>query len=198
MLRVNLVSEPPCFDERVRQRGIRWLERHNIPLSSPCPEGIALAPYWREVLDDLYYLYGGYCSYSSVRFELAPGGMSVDHFVAKSKLAGRAYEWDNYRLACVRLNSKKGVISDVLDPFEVEDGWFQLDLFTGKIHANDNLDSGYIISINNTIDKLYLNSPIFCSLRRRIIIEYILHGERELLRHQSLFIYFEMERQGYL
>ena len=38
------------------------------------------------------------------------------------------YEWLNYRLACSRMNSRKGVMPNILDPFEVENEWFVLEL----------------------------------------------------------------------
>ena len=39
------------------------------------------------------------------------------------------YEWSNYRFASAWLNStKQNADAEVLDPFEVEDGWFELHL----------------------------------------------------------------------
>lgn len=196
MLRINLAPEPAHFDERVRQKGLRWLKDKGISLNSPCPKGTKLPDYWRGSLRDLYDAYEGHCSYSGLRFELAPGGITVDHYVPKSKLVGRAYDWDNYRLACSRLNAKKGVHADVLDPFEIENGWFQLNLFSGRISANRDLDSESFSNVEHTIDRLDLNMPYFCELRKDIIAEYGVYKVRNILRRRSLYIDYEMERQG--
>jgi hypothetical protein len=40
-----------------------------------------------------------------------------------------AYEWSNYRHAIGRVNGCKGNLDDlVLDPFEVEDDWFAIQI----------------------------------------------------------------------
>ena len=48
--------------------------------------------------------------------------------VAKSMRWDQVYEWANYRLACSLMNARKDAIASVLDPFEIEDGWFALEL----------------------------------------------------------------------
>jgi len=52
----------------------------------------------------------------------------VDHFVSWREDPSRAYDWSNYRFASARINSSKGNVpsSAILDPFEVEDGWFEI------------------------------------------------------------------------
>ena len=78
--------------------------------------------------------------------------------VAKSKAWDRVYEWDNYRLACSRLNSRKNDFSDVLDPFDVQDDWFHLELVGFQVLPNDNIEDQTIRQrIQNTIDRLGLN-----------------------------------------
>jgi len=68
------------------------------------------------------------------------GGGSVDHFIAKSAHAGLAYEWNNYRLVCSTTNSRKRDYADVLDPFFLAPELFRLQLSTGHIYPNPNLD----------------------------------------------------------
>ena len=44
------------------------------------------------------------------------GGRSVEHFAPKKKHRDFAYEWDNHRLVCSVMNSRKRDFEDVLDP----------------------------------------------------------------------------------
>jgi hypothetical protein len=55
---------------------------------------------------------------------------TVDHFVSCSEDRSRAYEWSNYRYVEGWLNSSKNKhpSASLLDPFEVENGWFEVDL----------------------------------------------------------------------
>ncbi|HEX4416808.1 MAG TPA: hypothetical protein VH165_02865 [Kofleriaceae bacterium] len=53
---------------------------------------------------------------------------TVDHFVSCDEARHRTYDWDNYRFASAWLNSSKQTLrsTDVLDPFEVDDAWFEI------------------------------------------------------------------------
>ncbi len=133
MIHVDAKPEPIGFDADVRQKGIAYLRRKSIALDRPVPEKTKINPYWRAYLDDLYSQYQGYCAYLAVFFERVTGGGSVDHFIAKSQRADLAYEWSNYRLACSRMNSRKREYEDVLDPFEVDTGWFHLEVVSGRL-----------------------------------------------------------------
>jgi len=56
---------------------------------------------------------------------------TVDHFLSTSAPASRhlAYEWSNYRYATGWLNSSKQALDmECLDPFEVREEWFEVDL----------------------------------------------------------------------
>jgi hypothetical protein len=56
----------------------------------------------------------------------------VDHFVSWNECRHErpqlAYEWTNYRYASPRLNSRKRHARALLDPFEVQLGWFRVEL----------------------------------------------------------------------
>lgn len=113
---VRPADAPPDFDARVRQPGLRWLEAHGISLDTRLEPGTKIHPYWRECLDDLHTSYDGICAYLCVFVERCTGGASTDHFVAKSTMAGLAYEWSNYRLACATMNARKRDFEGMLDP----------------------------------------------------------------------------------
>ena len=54
--------------------------------------------------------------------------------VARSMRWDQVYEWRNYRLACSLMNARKGAVASVLDPFEIEDGWFAIEFVVTR-HA---------------------------------------------------------------
>jgi hypothetical protein len=85
------------------------------------------------------------------------GSGTADHYVPKSLDVSRAYDWHNYRFACSRMNARKGVAAAVLDPLEVQDGWFQLELVRFQLHAAPGLPVAVVASIDRTIDLLRLN-----------------------------------------
>ena len=89
-------------------------------------------PYWRRALNDLLTSYNRTCAYLSLHIPRAVGTPSSDHMVAKSTAWDQVYEWSNYRLACLLMNARKG-IADVLDPFEIDDGWFALELVAFQV-----------------------------------------------------------------
>jgi hypothetical protein len=63
---------------------------------------------------------------------------TVDHYLSKSTRTGRplTYEWSNYRLADIEVNRAKGTWdSRILDPFEVQDDWFEILLPTLELVA---------------------------------------------------------------
>lgn len=211
MIRVIPAPEPAAFDETVRKRGLRAIaemvgekppraagrrftkladERGLIPPNS-------FPPFWTEALDDLKTAYSFICAYSCFRIHEVTGAASVDHMVAKSKAWDRVYEWDNYRLACSRLNSRKNDFFDVLDPFDVQDDWFHLELVGFQVQPNSDIaDSAIRTKIQNTIDRLRLNDSIL--LNRRISdAELYWSGDISLkhLERESPFVARELRRQ---
>lgn len=154
MIPVALADEKtfsPSFDAHVRKRGAVAIQRLlgksvKAPGRRPKktyarPEDIPPAAFptlWtevredgdgRSVLDDLMDAYGQVCAYLGMRLERATGSPTVDHFVPKEHDWRLVYEWSNYRLAASCVNGAKGT-NEVIDPFEVKPGWFELDLDT--------------------------------------------------------------------
>jgi len=172
MIRIIPAPEPDSFDVTVRKRGLRAIaemvgeqpprtagrrhnkvadERHLIPPDS-------FPTYWTEALHDLKTAYKYICAYSCFRIHEITGAASVDHMIPKSKSWQLVYEWNNYRLACSRLNSRKADFPDVLDPFEVQDDWFHLELVGFQVLPNRELEDEMIHqNVQNTIDRLGLN-----------------------------------------
>lgn len=199
MIHVDAMPEPATFDAEVRQKGLALLYKEGIDPSLPLPPNTQLNPFWRACLDDLYKSYQGTCAYLSVFFERASGGGSVDHFIAKSKRADLAYEWNNYRLACANMNSRKRDYGDVLDPFHVHDGWFRLELVSGRIYSNPELSEQLRQDVAATIQRLGLDDFKNREMRARHYQDYRdnLYGEK-FLKNRSPFVWYEAKRQGLL
>ena len=143
MIPIEPAPEPPEFDCTVRLPGSRAIAElvgeatqrragrpfHQVADSRDTIPATSFPPYWREALDDLQAAYGRVCAYLCVRISTDP---TVDHYVAKSRRWDLVYEWSNYRLACAAMNSYKGEHGDVLDPFELQHGWFALELWSSR------------------------------------------------------------------
>lgn len=114
MMRFTPVPEPPVFDREVRQPGKAGLAEN--PGKRPSPRWLA----FKSQLADGFHNLCGY----SVMYE--PVG-TVDHYLSVLSHPELAYEWSNYRYASAWSNSSKGTLDErVLDPFGVEDDWFEI------------------------------------------------------------------------
>lgn len=199
MIPVTAQPEPADFDVKVRKKGLAYLARKGFSLNQPFPPKTEIKPYWRDCLSDLHRSYGGVCAYLCVFFERVTGSGSVDHFIAKSANAGLAYEWSNYRLACSTMNSRKREYADVLDPFELTERMFRLDLVTGHIYPNPNLDQTTRDAVKETIQRLGLDDAL-CRELRTDWYQYHLRGDisSTYLEQKSPFVWYEAKLQGLL
>jgi hypothetical protein len=214
MIHVDLAPEPADFDEKVRQPGLRAIaelvgeepstkrpgprrppiatRREDIPSS-------AFPDFWRHALNDLLRAYHRICAYASVYIEPVTGAASVDHMLAKSQKWEQTYEWTNYRLACSLMNSRKGVVADVLDPFTIEDGWFVLELIGFQVEPVAGLDAAIHARVTATIEKLRLNDHECRTLREEYARNYWEHHVSfDYLRRRAPFVARELQRQGRL
>jgi uncharacterized protein (TIGR02646 family) len=199
MIPVASQPEPASFDPQVRQPGLAWLHEHGIALDHPLPANTTLAPYWRECLGDLHQAYDGICAYLCAFVPRVTGGLGVDHFVAKSRSAGLAYEWSNYRLTCSTMNSRKRDFSDVLDPFFLTQNLFRLQLSLGHIYPNPELPPQARVIVEQTIERLALDDTPCRNLRANWFDEYVgKHISSDYLRRKSPFVWQEAQRQGML
>lgn len=116
MIRVPPRPPPEDFDARVRQPGLKWLASH--PTGTP-------KNYWLRCKAALSEAFDHRCAYLAIRVHDG----EVDHFISCKEDRSRAYDWANYRYCEPRINKRKGGLpaATLLDPFEVEDGWFELD-----------------------------------------------------------------------
>jgi uncharacterized protein (TIGR02646 family) len=157
MIRVAPKPEASDFDSRVRQPGLTFLDEKGIMEGMEAPENFDWKNLWSHALEDLFDDYQEICAYTCFRMEYSLGGVTVDHFLPKKLYPRKAYDWDNYRLAAHRINSRKGNHEDVIDPFRVQNGWFQINFATGKIYPDAGLPEATQLNVHNTIDRLKLN-----------------------------------------
>ena len=115
MIRFEKSPEPQGFDEKVRQKGRAWLE------SNPAPK--RPKPFWTEVAAELRAAFRNLCAYSAI--ETFNG--VVDHYRSCKNARLQAYEWSNYRYCLDQINKYKSTHDErILDPFEVQDEWFEV------------------------------------------------------------------------
>ncbi|CAM5784599.1 hypothetical protein [Castellaniella caeni] len=214
MLPVLLAPEPKTFDQKVRQPGLRAIaEMVGKPPPYPrmsgkpyqqiaCTEADippeSLPSYWTEALDDLMSAYHEVCAYSCFRIHPVTGARSADHFAPKSRNWRAAYEWSNYRLCCSRLNARKNNLSTVLDPFEIGNEYFALELVGFQVipgRAVVNTDAE--LRVRGTIARLGLND-----FRHQRAQDAECYWDRDYslkaLKRESPFVAYELHRQGRL
>ncbi|MBI4323878.1 MAG: hypothetical protein HY674_01300 [Chloroflexi bacterium] len=199
MIPVKPQPEPVEFEQAVRRPGLAWLRKHKINLRQPPPDASMLPPHWRKIQKPLWDAYGGICSYLCLYFEWPLGASSVDHFVAKSRDAGAAYEWLNYRLSCLGMNRNKNRFDNILDPFEIQSDTFLLNLASGEIRPNPNLPPGVAAKAEDTITRLGLNDPECMKMRTDQYTDLLRQDvSPSWLERKSPFVSYEAKRQGLL
>ena len=82
---------------------------------------------------------------------------TVDHYRSCDADRKQAYEWANYRFASAWINSSKRTADDaVLDPFQVEDGWFEILLPSLQLVLTDAVPQGIKKIAEHTLTRLHL------------------------------------------
>ncbi len=167
-------------------------------MNAPPPKASDLPNYWTHSNKQLWEAYSGVCAYLAIYFEWVSGAASTDHFVAKSRHAGDAYEWDNYRLSCLGPNRNKGKFDDVLDPIGLQADTFVLNLVNGEIRPNPTLNAAQKKMAERTILRLKLDSPDHNAMRAKHFSRYISGKDQQALKELSPFVWYEAHRQGLL
>ncbi len=198
MIRVICQPEPSNFESTVRRPGIQFLKACNLALGQSTPSKFEWRPLWRLALEDLYDSYDGICAYLGIKMEFSQGGVSVDHFEPKHTNPFRAFDWDNFRLTSSRMNSRKGRSQDVLDPFQIQNGWFEIDFTTGRVKANQDIDLQIQNQVKQTIKRLRLNDMRSKKQRIQFLDRWLAKKiNLEVVKEDAPFIYMEILRQGF-
>lgn len=188
---ITLKPEPPNFYEKIQKKGDEFLKEH------PGAKGTKLKPLWREIIPELHEAYSGICAYTCHWIPLDTGFSTVDHYKSKDDYPQFAYTWDNYRLACGTINGRKGKSKDILDPFTLPKGWFELHFPSLQLRPNKDLNDTNIKSICTTIESLKLNGDTCVNSRRNWLVPY-LQGRYGIdhLEEKAPFLASELKRQG--
>ncbi len=217
MIPVALANEPASFDVHVRKRGAVAIQRllgkgvkapgRKPSLTYARAEDIPSSKfptYWTEVrerdgtstLDEMMDAYSQFCAYLAMRIERATGSPTVDHFVPKERDWKLVYEWSNYRLSAACVNGAKGT-SDVIDPFTVQPGWFELDLGTFLVCRGQGAPANEHTRIEQTLRILNLRQ---CVRQRGDFITSYRTGLIDLRNVETYapFIASELRRQNLL
>jgi hypothetical protein len=215
LIHVTPAPEPRCFEDKVRTPGkLAIAELTGQKPNPPRQGGRAFKPvaskpeeipwknfptYWTNVLPELMESYARVCAYACLRINPITGAASVDHMAPKSRHWAQVYEWDNYRLACSRMNSRKGSFEDVLDPFDAIHDWFQLELVGFQVVPNPTLNTATTHLVEETIVRLGLREQDLCDIREEQA-NYFWDGEVSMafLRRESPFLARELVRQNKL
>jgi hypothetical protein len=148
MIPFRLADEPPAFDEKCRQPGMKWLAE-NPGYDRP-------KDYWSPFERDLYRAFNSMCGWTAMTIMRG----QVDHFipVATLKQAGLdklAYEWSNFRYIDGWINQKKWT-ARVLDPFDVQVGWFRILLPSMQLVATESIPAHFKDLAEFTLERLGL------------------------------------------
>lgn len=169
MIRVRPRPPPADFDARVRQPGLHWLRSH--PIGSP-------ENYWLRCKTALAEAFEHRCAYLALRTRAG----EVDHFISCSEDRSLAYEWSNYRYCESAINKRKSRLPAAkwLDPFEVEDGWFELDDPDLILRVTDRCPPEVRQRAQNTLRRLRLDDDDVIVSNRRYLVQAFEAGDIKL------------------
>lgn len=139
------VPEPPDFDEKARQPGNEWLASH--------PDSSRPRDFWSPFRNKLAEGFNFRCGYSAMCDFVG----TVDHFLSWQNYKHLAYEWGNYRYISSWINSSKGNLDNqVLDPYEVQEGWFEILLPSLQLVLTDAVPPNLREKAEFTLQRLHL------------------------------------------
>jgi hypothetical protein len=165
VVRCTPAAEPADFDKQVRKPGRAWLREHRGSTRRP-------PAYWRRCHAQLAAAFEERCAYTAM-FLGAPG--TADHFVSIEENRNLAYEWSNYRYAAGWINSRKQSLrsEDLLDPFHVGNGWFELLLPSLQLQVSARCPTQRRTLAENTLKALGLrDDERVLRYRRQWLAEY--------------------------
>ncbi len=199
MIKVALAPPPPNYEVDVKLPGLAFLKITPRPSKKDWDQH----NYWSKIHDYLYNQHSGICAYCALwspRRPYAQKSSSVDHFKPKKHYPKLAYDWTNYRLSRVRLNTRKLDFQDIIDPCIIDSDWFHLDFATFLIRPSPRVTDVTIRTrIDSTIARLQLNlDNDYVTERISIIAQYCLDKlSFNILSSKYPFIAFQMSIQNF-
>lgn len=158
------IRKPRNFTRDCETPGNAWVQAN--PGSDKFPS------LWRKFQPQLATGFHDRCGWWAMR--IADG--AVDHFLSKRVHRHLAYDWSNYRYISPTVNSSKRNLDDkVLDPFEIQPGWFEVQLPSMLLRRTAAVPAALHAKADFTIKKL-LNSRKARRNRRRWYEDHKLRG----------------------
>jgi len=186
MIRVKRVPEPNDFEQQVRKNGNDWIRKN--------PDNTNYPSYWSDFRPALAEGFENLCGYAAMW--LPPYQGHVDHFIAQKEASELVYEWNNYRYISPTLNSAKKPGGKWLDPYEVQDNWFELDLITLELRLTDNIPDDILPIVEVTLERLKLRDGTAIIRQREAWYQMYQEGlPIETLRKKAPLIAQAIERQ---
>jgi hypothetical protein len=147
----NPIPEPKDFDADCRRKGTAWFVAER--LAGRSPKTPQYPNYWAKYESDLALAFNERCGWWAMW--IAEG--EVEHFLSKKYHPDKTYEWSNYRYVAGSVNGSKGNHDDkVLDPFEIQDGWFEVILPSMQLIVTDQLPTALAGKAQFTLKQLHL------------------------------------------
>ena len=145
MIHFDTVPKPQDFEKLVEQPGAKWLEENRAGR----PKEL-----WSAFKPELADGFNNLCAYTAM---YEPVG-TVDHFVSCNEDRNRAYDWSNYRYSAAWVNSSKSNLNSgqILDPFRVENGWFEVLLPSLQLVVCDDIPPEYWDRAEFILTRLHL------------------------------------------
>lgn len=188
MIPTPRVPEPEDFNQRARQPGLAWLRDH--------PQANRPRDYWSPYRRDLQEGQADLCAYAAM--PAIPDGQ-IDHFLSFRNHPHLAYEWSNYRFASALMNNRKRNHDDaILDPWLVEDGWFEILLPSLQLVGTEQIPAQLREKAQFTLIQLGLRDDERIIRWRQAFYEQYLNGALSLqgLRRWAPLLARAIERQS--
>lgn len=156
----NPIPEPGKFHAECRVPGKTWLGGH--PSGRP-------KDYWSPFRLSLADGFCNRCGYGAMWISSG----TLDHFVSCNEDRSKAYEWPNYRYVEGWFNSSKSKLrsQSLLDPFDVAEGWFEVDLPSLQLRLTDAVPSELRERAEFTLKRLPLRDDERVIRQRRAWLE---------------------------
>jgi len=189
MIHFDPVDEPNAFHNKAEVPGQQWLAEH--------PNAQRPKDYWSQFKGELAEGFHNLCAYSAL---YEPVG-TVDHFISYNEAPNLAYAWNNYRYASGWINSSKNNIpsNEILDPFAVEDGWFEILLPSLQLQVSDGIPAKIRAKAEFVLKRLHLQHDERVLRQRREWYRCYQDGEISLegLHKKAPLIARAIERQTF-
>lgn len=150
-------NQPSLFGTNCREPGASWLAAH------PSKDPHEKSGWWSQFRPDLAKHFEHRCGWLAT--SIGQDGI-VEHYLSCGNRKGdpsphrdRAFDWTNYRYASGPINSRKGTHDNsILDPCEVEAGWFEVTLHGFQLLPTDALPDNLAEKAKFTLKTLGLRN----------------------------------------